>query len=110
MIGTLLKGVAYTRAPKLTFRVLHPKEAAQLKMLPYELRYGFAPRLTAVVAAAVALPLGILIGRRLERRAVNRRRSRRVPAIAYGSRPTTIQVVRPTPVSTAPTARVERRP
>ena len=69
MIGTLLKAIAYSRAPKTTFRVLHPKEALQLKKLPYDLKYAYAPRLTAMAAAAVALPLGILIGRELERRA-----------------------------------------
>ncbi len=82
MIGTLLKGIAYSRAPKATVRILHPKEAAQLKVLPYDLRYGYAPRVAAVVAAAVALPLGILIGRELERRVRRRQARQRSPRVA----------------------------
>ena len=102
MIGTLLKGIAYSKAPKTTFRILHPKQAAKLKVLPYELRYGYAPRLTAAVAAAVALPLGILIGRELERRVRrgrDRQRSRGAPALARAPRTPAIRVERQAPPS-----------
>ena len=86
MITTLHKGIAYSRAPKATFRILHPKEAAQLKVLPYDLRYGYAPRLAAIVAAGVALPLGILIGRELERRVRRRQARQRSPRVGGRAR------------------------
>jgi hypothetical protein len=63
MIGTLLKAAAYYKAPRLTFSVLHPKKAAVLKKMQWDLGHAPAPRLTAVGAAALALPLGLMIGR-----------------------------------------------
>jgi hypothetical protein len=73
MIGTLLKAVAYYKAPRLTFSVLHPKKAAVLKKMQWDLGHAPAPRLTAVSAAAIALPLGLMIGR------MGRERPRRNP-------------------------------
>jgi hypothetical protein len=73
MIGTLLKAVAYYKAPRLTFSVLHPKKAAVLKKMQWDLGHAPAPRLTAVGAAAIALPLGLMIGR------MGRERPRRNP-------------------------------
>ena len=69
VLVALLKAAAYSQAPRLTFGVLHPKQAAQLKKLPFDLRTAYAPRLVAVLAAALALPAGVAIGRALERRA-----------------------------------------
>ena len=66
VLVALLKAVAYSRAPRLTFTLLHPKQAAQLKKLPFDLRTAYAPRIAAVVAAAVALPVGFVLGRRFE--------------------------------------------
>ena len=63
----LLKAAAYSQAPRLTFTLLHPKQAAQLKKLPFDLRTAYAPRIAAAVAVAVALPVGIALGRRFER-------------------------------------------
>jgi hypothetical protein len=63
VLGTLLKGYAYTRNPKLTFTALHPVRALQLRKIDYDLEHAFAPRLTAIAAAAVALPLGVWLGR-----------------------------------------------
>ncbi|HUF49378.1 MAG TPA: hypothetical protein VMN60_01005 [Longimicrobiales bacterium] len=62
MIGTVLKAVAYSRAPRTTFSVLHPKKAAVLGKMKWDLRHAPAPRLTAVGAAALMLPLGVLLG------------------------------------------------
>ena len=73
MIGTLLKAVAYYKAPRVTFSVLHPKKAAILKKMQWDLGHAPAPRLTAVGAAAIALPLGLMIGR------MGRERPRRNP-------------------------------
>ncbi len=64
MLKTLAKGYAYSHHPRLTFAALHPEEAIQLKHMEYDLRHAYAPRLVGVVAVAVALPLGIWIGRR----------------------------------------------
>ncbi|MFW5951758.1 MAG: hypothetical protein ACOCVZ_06570 [Gemmatimonadota bacterium] len=64
MLRTIAKTVAYTKAPKATFAVLHPKRAVRLKKLKYDMRHAYAPRITAVGAAALALPIGYLLGRR----------------------------------------------
>ena len=63
MIGSIAKTVAYTRAPKTTFTVLHPKRAVRLRKMQYDLRHAYAPRVAALSAAALALPLGYMIGR-----------------------------------------------
>lgn len=84
MIRTMLKLAAYSKAPRATFAVLHPEEAFQLRKLPYDLEHAYAPRITAAVAVAVAFPLGILVGRRLERRA--QRRRGRLPRPRLGRR------------------------
>ena len=64
MIGTLLKAVAYSKAPRTTFTVLHPARAVQFRKLKWDMRHAPAPRLTAVGAAALALPIGLWLGRR----------------------------------------------
>lgn len=63
MIRSIAKTVAYSKAPRTTFAVLHPKRAVRLKKMRYDLRHAYAPRVTALGAAAVALPLGYLLGR-----------------------------------------------
>lgn len=63
MIGSLIKAFAYTKAPKTTYAALHPKNAARLKKLEWDMKHAYAPRLTALGVAAVALPLGIVLGR-----------------------------------------------
>ncbi|MGH7461162.1 MAG: hypothetical protein ACREMA_09050 [Longimicrobiales bacterium] len=65
MIGKLLKMYAYTKAPKATFAVLHPRTTAQLAYARHDLKHGWAPRASAVGAALIALPLGYLVGRML---------------------------------------------
>ena len=65
MIRALITGLAYAVVPKATFAVLHPRAAVELKKLPFDLRYAYAPRLTALAAAAITLPLGVLVGRTL---------------------------------------------
>jgi hypothetical protein len=63
MIGKIIKFYAYTRAPRLTFSVLHPKNAARLAKTGWDLKHAWAPRLTGVTALAMALPLGFMLGR-----------------------------------------------
>jgi hypothetical protein len=61
MIGSLARMVAYNKAPRTTFAVLHPKQALQLRRLKKDLR---SPRAAAIGAAVLALPLGLWLGRR----------------------------------------------
>ena len=65
MIGTLLKMQAYKHAPRATFAALNPKKSAQVAHMKYDLRHAYAPRLTAVGAALIAMPVGFLIGKAL---------------------------------------------
>lgn len=63
MIRAMAKMFAYSRAPRTTFAVMHPRQSAQLAKTRWDLRHAYAPRLTAVAAAALALPVGFMIGR-----------------------------------------------
>lgn len=63
MIRSVLKTAAYTRAPRATFTVLHPKKALKIRKMRYDLRHAYAPRVAAAGALALALPLGYLLGR-----------------------------------------------
>lgn len=63
MIRTLLKAVAYSKAPRTTFAVLHPAGAVRLKKFAWDMRHAPAPRVSALGAAALALPVGLLLGR-----------------------------------------------
>jgi hypothetical protein len=76
VLKTLAKGYAYTHRPQLTFAALHPKEAAHLKKMEWDMRHAYAPRLAGAIALTVALPLGIWIGRRWERVAAAKREAR----------------------------------
>ena len=64
MIGPIAKTFAYTKAPKKTFAVLHPKRAVKLRRLKHDFRHAYAPRVAAAGVAALALPLGFLLGRK----------------------------------------------
>ena len=55
MIRTLLKAVAYSKAPRTTFAVLHPTGAVRLKKFAWDMRHAPAPRVSALGAAALAL-------------------------------------------------------
>jgi hypothetical protein len=63
MIRSIARMVAYSKAPRTTFAVMHPKKALRLKAMQKEIRHSPVPRLAALGAAAVALPLGIALGR-----------------------------------------------
>ena len=67
MIGSILKVLAYRQAPKTTFAMLHPDAAFQMAKMRYDFHHAYAPRVAAIAAAAVALPLGIILGRAIER-------------------------------------------
>ena len=63
MMRSIAKTVAYSKAPRTTFTVLHPKQAVKLRKLKYDLKHAYAPRVAAVGVGAVALSLGLLLGR-----------------------------------------------
>jgi hypothetical protein len=63
MIGKAIKLYTYYKAPKTAYAVYHPKHAARLAKTGWDLKHAWAPRLTAVTALAIALPLGYLIGK-----------------------------------------------
>lgn len=64
MIGTLLKVLAYSKAPRTTFTMLHPTKAVLFRKFQWDMRHAYAPRITALGAAALALPVGLWLGRR----------------------------------------------
>ena len=112
MIGSILKVLAYRQAPKTTFAMLHPDAAFQMAKMRYDFHHAYAPRVAAIAAAAVALPLGIILGRAIERgarrgrgerTAASRSTSRRT-VITTGSRHSSASRIRPgdtTPDTTA---------
>ena len=63
MIGKVIKYYAYSQAPRLTYTVRHPKNAARLAKTGWDLKHAWAPRVTGIAALAVALPLGYLLGK-----------------------------------------------
>lgn len=64
MIGTLLKFFAYSKAPRTTFTMLHPTKAVRFRKFQWDMRHAYAPRVTALGVAALALPVGLWLGRR----------------------------------------------
>jgi hypothetical protein len=69
MIRELLKVFAYSRAPRAAFALSHPVKTARLAKMRFDLKHAYAPRVTALGVAALALPLGFLLGRVNGRRA-----------------------------------------
>lgn len=68
MIGSIVKLAAYRRAPRATFALAHPAKTLRMKKLQWDLRHSKATRVAAAGAAlgavALALPAGLLLGRR----------------------------------------------
>jgi hypothetical protein len=64
MVGTVLKLFAYSKAPKTTFTVRHPVKAVRLKKMQWDMRHAYAPRIAALGAAVLALPVGLWLGSR----------------------------------------------
>jgi hypothetical protein len=67
MIGSLVKMFAYNKAPRTTFAVAHPRKSLKLWLFRKEFRTSPVPRIAAIGAAAVALPLGLALGRLTKR-------------------------------------------
>lgn len=64
MLRKLFKWFAYSQSPRATFAVLHPIETAQWIKLPWDLRYAYAPRITALITALLIAPLAFRLGKR----------------------------------------------
>lgn len=64
MIGTLFKAIAYSKAPRATFTMFHPGKAVRFRKFQWDMRHAYAPRVTALGAAALALPIGLWLGRK----------------------------------------------
>lgn len=64
MIGTIFKAIAYSKAPRTTFTMLHPAKAVRFRKFQWDMKNAYAPRVSALGAAAVALPLGLWLGRK----------------------------------------------
>ena len=73
MVRDLLKGYAYAKAPRTTFMVGHPVKSARLAKMRWDMRHALAPRFAAVGAVALALPLGLVLGRAMHGRNHNHR-------------------------------------
>lgn len=63
MIGTIARMYLYSKAPKAAFALLHPLQRARVAKTKWDLMHAYAPRLAAVGAVAVALPVGFMLGR-----------------------------------------------
>ena len=63
MVGKILKAYAYSKAPRTTFAVKHPVKTARLVKFRWDIKHAWAPRVAAVGAAALVLPLGMALGR-----------------------------------------------
>ena len=63
MVGKLLKVYAYSKAPRATFAAAHPVKRMRLAKMRWDMKHAWAPRVAAIGAAAVILPLGIALGR-----------------------------------------------
>lgn len=64
MIGTIFKAIAYSKAPRTTFAMLHPGKAVRYRKFQWDMKNAYAPRVSALGAAALALPLGLWLGRK----------------------------------------------
>ena len=63
MVCKLLKAYAYAKAPRTTFVTAHPVKTMRLAKFRWDIRHALAPRVAAIGVAAVALPLGVALGR-----------------------------------------------
>jgi hypothetical protein len=72
MIGKIAKVMAMKHAPKVAASIMHPRASARLAHTKYDLKHGYAPRITAVGAALLAVPVGFLIGQMMTKRGTRR--------------------------------------
>ncbi len=68
MIGQIAKVLAYKHAPRAAAALFHPKASARLAHTKYDMKHGYAPRISAVAVALLAVPVGFLVGKVMNRR------------------------------------------
>lgn len=68
MIGRIIKAIAYMKYPKTMLALNHPKKGAKLGVTKWDMKHGYAPRLSALGVALIALPVGYVLGRMSIRR------------------------------------------
>jgi hypothetical protein len=67
MIGGIIKAIAYAKYPKAMLALNHPKKSAKLVTTKWDLKHAYAPRISAVGVALIALPVGYMLGRLAQR-------------------------------------------
>lgn len=90
MIRTLLRAIAYSKAPRTTFAVMHPGKAVRFRKFQWDMKNAYAPRVTALGAAALALPVGLWLGRKRGQHADDRPEIGWHPADIAGRRPESV--------------------
>lgn len=65
MLGTMARLYAYSKWPRTTFALTHPKTTAHLAKMRWDLKHAYAPRVSAITTAIIALPFGYMVGRAL---------------------------------------------
>ena len=78
MIGGIIKAIAYAKYPKTMLAPNHAKKTAKLVKTKWDMQHAYAPRITAVGVALIALPVGYMLGRLSQRG--------REPEIGYTAR------------------------
>ena len=69
MLRNLMKALAYSKFPKTTFAVRHPGDAARLVKMRRNMRHTMRSQRTAGIGAAlIAIPVGYVIGRLVQKR------------------------------------------
>jgi len=66
MLRTIMKAMAYTRMPRATFILSHPRAATRMMKTRWDMKHALAPRIAAAGAAMIALPIGYAIGRAMQ--------------------------------------------
>ncbi len=66
MFSGVKKMVRYSRRPRTTFFLRHPVKAIRIARVRYDMKEAFRPKRVAIGlgAAALAVPLGLWIGRK----------------------------------------------
>ncbi len=72
MLRNLMKMFAYSKFPKSTFAVSHPADTARLMRMRRNVRHTMRSQTTAGIGAAlIAIPVGYVIGRLVQKRVDN---------------------------------------
>ena len=69
MLKNLIKLFAYSNFPKTTFAVRHPGDAARMVKMRRNVRHTMrSQRMAGIGAALIAIPVGYVIGRLVQKR------------------------------------------